>query len=158
MASNLFARIDELNQEAWKLRYSDQHASGLAAQEAFSQSETLDYERGKAYARLNLAVGHFLGRLDRRWLVPMSGGGDRIAHWFSQAVPSVTQLGPGAEGLGLRQVPKALEVGIGRPPFRPDTGESPSWQHARRPVGVTGFRFRRAGLSSRRLPTRDDSV
>lgn len=59
MTSDLRARTDKLNLEAWKLRYSDPDASRVAAEKALSKSETQNYKRGKAYACLNLAVGHF---------------------------------------------------------------------------------------------------
>ena len=59
MTSDLQARTDELNLEAWSLRYTDPDASRLAAEKAMAQSKTLNYEWGKAHACLNLAVGHF---------------------------------------------------------------------------------------------------
>jgi len=68
MPSDLLIRSDELNSQAWELRYSDPDASRLAAEKAFSQSEELNYERGKAYACLNLAVGHFYQSRNREAL------------------------------------------------------------------------------------------
>jgi serine phosphatase RsbU (regulator of sigma subunit) len=68
MPSDPLVRTDELNLEAWKLRYSDPDASTLAAEKALSQSEALHYERGKAYACLNLAVGHFYQSRNREAL------------------------------------------------------------------------------------------
>ena len=61
MPSDLLFLTDELNLKAWKLRYSDPDASRAAALEALSKSEILNYEKGKAYAFLNLAVGLIVG-------------------------------------------------------------------------------------------------
>jgi serine phosphatase RsbU (regulator of sigma subunit) len=68
MNSDLCSHIDELNLKAWKWRYSDPESSRLSAEQAFSKSESLTYERGKAYASLNLAVGHFLQSRNREAL------------------------------------------------------------------------------------------
>jgi serine phosphatase RsbU (regulator of sigma subunit) len=68
MNSALRARTDELNLKAWELRYSEPDASKVVAEEAYSQAETLKYERGNAYACLNLAVGHFFQSRNREAL------------------------------------------------------------------------------------------
>jgi len=68
MSSDLHVQSDELNLEAWRLRYSDPDASRVAAEKALSQSEVLGYERGKAYASLNLALGHFYKSRNREAL------------------------------------------------------------------------------------------
>jgi len=68
MPSDLYTRTDELNLEAWSLRYSDPDASRLAAEKALTQSNALNYEGGKAYACLNLAVGHFYQSRNREAL------------------------------------------------------------------------------------------
>lgn len=52
--------IDSLNEEAWKLRYNDQTASREKATAALRFSGDAGYAKGEAYAKLNLAVGHFL--------------------------------------------------------------------------------------------------
>lgn len=53
-------QIDALNEKAWKLRYTDMDASKNAGEEALKLAEEHQYDRGQAYANLNLAVGHFL--------------------------------------------------------------------------------------------------
>ncbi len=68
MPSDLQSRTDELNLEAWSLRYTDPDASRLAAEKAMDQSNALNYEWGKAYACLNLAVGHFYQSRNREAL------------------------------------------------------------------------------------------
>ncbi len=68
MPSDLRIRTDELNLQSWEFRYADPDASRVAAEKAFSQSEGLNYERGRAYACLNLAVGHFYQSRNREAL------------------------------------------------------------------------------------------
>lgn len=68
MTSDLRTRTDELNLEAWNLRYSDPEAARLAAGKAKSQAEELKYERRYAHACLNLAVGHFYQSRNREAL------------------------------------------------------------------------------------------
>lgn len=68
MPSDLLIRTDELNLQAWSLRYTDPDASRLAAEKAMAQSKALNYEWGKAYACLNLAVGHFYQSRNREAL------------------------------------------------------------------------------------------
>ena len=61
-------KIDLLNQLAWELRYTDLEESGRCTDEAFQLSREKNYPRGRAYARLNLAVIHFLKSENREAL------------------------------------------------------------------------------------------
>jgi serine phosphatase RsbU (regulator of sigma subunit) len=53
-------RADLLNQLAWEIRYTSQEESKKLAEDALRISKEKDYPRGRAYARINLAVNHFL--------------------------------------------------------------------------------------------------
>ena len=53
-------RVDLLNQLAWEIRYNLQEESKKYSEEAFKISKEKDYARGRAYARINLGVNHFL--------------------------------------------------------------------------------------------------
>jgi serine phosphatase RsbU (regulator of sigma subunit) len=53
-------RADLLNQIAWEIRYNLQEESKKCSEEALKVSKENDYPRGRAYARINLAVSHFL--------------------------------------------------------------------------------------------------
>jgi len=55
-----YQHIDELNKKAWELRYASLDESRKSAEQALDLSTQENYPRGKAYARLNLAVNHFL--------------------------------------------------------------------------------------------------
>ncbi|KPK85193.1 MAG: hypothetical protein AMS27_08045 [Bacteroides sp. SM23_62_1] len=61
-------KIDLLNQLAWELRYTDLEGSKRYTDEAFKLSREHEYPRGRAYARLNLAVNHFLKSENREAL------------------------------------------------------------------------------------------
>ena len=61
-------KIDLLNQLAWELRYTDLEESRRCTEEAYELSKEKDYPRGRAYARLNLAVNHFLKSENREAL------------------------------------------------------------------------------------------
>jgi len=61
-------RIDLLNQLAWELRYTDLEESKRCTDEAFRLSRENEYPRGRAYARLNLAVNHFFKSENREAL------------------------------------------------------------------------------------------
>jgi serine phosphatase RsbU (regulator of sigma subunit) len=61
-------KIDLLNQLAWELRYTDLEESRKCTDEAFQLSREKNYPRGRAYARLNLAVNHFLKSENREAL------------------------------------------------------------------------------------------
>ena len=52
--------IDSLNKQAWAIRYSDTNKSLEISQEALELSQKKGYPAGKAYARLNLGICHFL--------------------------------------------------------------------------------------------------
>jgi serine phosphatase RsbU (regulator of sigma subunit)/predicted negative regulator of RcsB-dependent stress response len=53
-------RVDLLNQLAWEIRYNIQEESKKCSEEALKISKEKDYPRGRAYARINLGVNHFL--------------------------------------------------------------------------------------------------
>ena len=53
-------RVDLKNQLAWEIRYNDQEESKRLSEEVLKVSKDKDYARGRAYARINLAVNHFL--------------------------------------------------------------------------------------------------
>jgi serine phosphatase RsbU (regulator of sigma subunit) len=57
---NPLKRVDFLNQLSWEIRYNQQEESKKLAEEALNISKEKDYPRGRAYARINLAVNHFL--------------------------------------------------------------------------------------------------
>lgn len=61
-------KIDLLNQLAWELRYTDLEESKRCTDEAFKLSRENNFPRGRAYARLNLAVNHFLKSENREAL------------------------------------------------------------------------------------------
>jgi len=58
--SEQLKRADLLNQLAWEIRYNLQEESIKYSEEALKISKEKDYARGRAYARINLAVNHFL--------------------------------------------------------------------------------------------------
>ena len=53
-------KIDILNQQAWQCRYSNTSKALATSEEALDLSLKSKYAKGKAYARLNLGVCHFL--------------------------------------------------------------------------------------------------
>jgi serine phosphatase RsbU (regulator of sigma subunit)/tetratricopeptide (TPR) repeat protein len=61
-------RVDFLNQLAWEIRYTSQEESKKLSEEALRISKEKDYARGRAYARINLAVNHFLKSENREAL------------------------------------------------------------------------------------------
>src|SRR4030042_1166805 len=61
-------RVDLLNQLAWEIRYNLQEESKKCSEEALKISKEKDYPRGRAYARINLAVNHFLKSENREAL------------------------------------------------------------------------------------------
>jgi serine phosphatase RsbU (regulator of sigma subunit) len=61
-------RIDLRNQLAWEIRYTSQEESKKLSEEALRISKEKDYARGRAYARINLAVNHFLKSENREAL------------------------------------------------------------------------------------------
>jgi serine phosphatase RsbU (regulator of sigma subunit) len=61
-------RADLLNQLAWEIRYTDHEESKKNSEEALKISKEKDYPRGRAYARINLAVNHFLKSENREAL------------------------------------------------------------------------------------------
>src|SRR4030043_414093 len=61
-------RADLLNQLAWEIRYNLQEESKKCSEEALKISKERDYPRGSAYARINLAVNHFLKSENREAL------------------------------------------------------------------------------------------
>jgi serine phosphatase RsbU (regulator of sigma subunit) len=61
-------RVDFLNQLAWEIRYNEQEESKKLSEEALKISKEKDYARGRAYARINLAVNHFLKSENREAL------------------------------------------------------------------------------------------
>ncbi len=52
--------IDELNKKAWELRYTDLGESRKNSEQALNLAEKSNYTLGANYAKLNLAVNHFL--------------------------------------------------------------------------------------------------
>jgi serine phosphatase RsbU (regulator of sigma subunit) len=54
------AQIDKLNHKLWNERYGDSKAVSEKALKVLSQAEKVNYERGAAYARLNIAASNFL--------------------------------------------------------------------------------------------------
>ena len=58
--SEIIQKIDELNKASWEKRYADLPAAKESAEEALMLSTENDYPRGAAYARLNIAINHFL--------------------------------------------------------------------------------------------------
>jgi serine phosphatase RsbU (regulator of sigma subunit) len=73
-------KIDLLNQLAWELRYTDLEESKRCTEEAFELSKENEYPRGRAYARLNLAVNHFLKSENREALEFLT----RVLKYFSK--------------------------------------------------------------------------
>ncbi len=65
---NTLKRVDFLNQLAWEIRYNEQEESKKLSEEALKISKEKDYARGRAYARINLAVNHFLRSENREAL------------------------------------------------------------------------------------------
>ena len=61
-------RVDLLNQLAWEIRYTNQEESKKISEHALKVSKERDYARGRAYARINLAVNHFLKSENREAL------------------------------------------------------------------------------------------
>jgi serine phosphatase RsbU (regulator of sigma subunit) len=61
-------KVDLLNQLSWEIRYNHQEESKKLAEEALNISKEKDYARGRAYARINIAVNHFLKSENREAL------------------------------------------------------------------------------------------
>jgi len=61
-------RVDFINQLAWEIRYTNNEESKKYSEEALKISKEKDYPRGRAYARINLAVNHFLKSENREAL------------------------------------------------------------------------------------------
>jgi serine phosphatase RsbU (regulator of sigma subunit) len=58
--SETIQKTDELNKASWEKRYADLQEARKNAEQALKLSEEKDYHRGAAYARLNIAINHFL--------------------------------------------------------------------------------------------------
>jgi len=58
--SDTVQKVDELNKTSWEKRYADLPKARENAEEALKLSSEEDYPRGAAYARLNMAINHFL--------------------------------------------------------------------------------------------------
>jgi serine phosphatase RsbU (regulator of sigma subunit) len=65
---NPLKRVDFLNQLSWEIRYNEQEESKKLSEEALKISKEKDYARGRAYARINMAVNHFLKSENREAL------------------------------------------------------------------------------------------
>ena len=53
-------KIDELNQKLWKERFGDSKAVSEEAFKLLSKAQKIEYQRGIAYAKLNIAAANFL--------------------------------------------------------------------------------------------------
>ncbi len=58
--SEKYDNVDSLNNQSWENRYTSFEESICHAEQALGLSQEIDYEKGIAYAKLNLATCHFL--------------------------------------------------------------------------------------------------
>lgn len=55
-----YDRVDSLNNYSWEKRYTSYNEAISHSEQALELSKKINYEKGLAYARLNLAICHFL--------------------------------------------------------------------------------------------------
>ena len=74
------SKIDDLNARLWHRRYEDSEKSTDEASLLLEEAEKLNYEKGIAYARLNIAAGNFLKSKNDAALENLS----KALLWFSE--------------------------------------------------------------------------